>query len=139
MAKSYSDIVLMLRAGYSREEIDAFPDEDTAPAPAPQAPAPAPQAPAPQAPAPQAAASETPEEPAGGANSQPVQEPSPAPQTAQDGSGDLLAAIKALTAAVQGSNRAAAEMGANIIDPQTAGVNALAGMSNIKFDKGGNT
>lgn len=119
MAKSYSDIILLLRAGYSREEIDAFDDEDTAPAP-------------------QAAPSETPEEPAETANSQPVPEPSPAPQTAEGGFTELLAAIKALTAAVQTGNRAAAEMGANIIDPQTAGVNALAGMSNINFDKGGN-
>lgn len=125
MAKSYSDIILMLRAGYSREEIDAFSDEDTSPAP--QA----------AAPAPQAVPSETPEEPTENANAQPVPEPSPAPQAAEGGSTELLAAIKALTAAVQGNNRAAAEMGANIIDPQTAGVNALAGMSNINFDKGG--
>ena len=116
MAKSYSDIILMLRAGYTREEIDAFSDEDTAPAP-------------------QAAPSETPEEPVQETNAQNVQEPSPAPQAAESGSSELLAAIKALTAAVQTGNRAAAEMGANIIDPQTAGVNALAGMSNLKFDK----
>lgn len=120
MAKSYSDIILMLRAGYTRKEIDAFSDEETTPAPAPQA-----------------APSETNEEPAGATNAQPVQEPSPAPQTAEASTTELLAAIKALTAAVQTGNRAAAEMGANIIDPQTAGVNALAGMSNIKFDKGG--
>lgn len=128
MAKSYADIILMLRAGYSREEIDAFNDEDTAPAP-------------------QAAPSETREEPAEATNAQPVPEtspapqpvpePSPAPQAADAGNNELLAAIKALTAAVQTGNRAAAEMGANIIDPQTAGVNALAGMSNINFDKGG--
>lgn len=118
MAKSYSDIILLLRAGYSREEIDAFDDEDNVPAP-------------------QAAPAETREEPAENANAQPVPEPSPAPQAAEGGSAELLAAIKALTAAVQTNNRAAAEMGANIIDPQTAGVNALAGMSNINFDKGG--
>ena len=130
MAKSYSDIILMLRAGYTREEIDAFSDEDAAPAPVPQA-----------------APSETREEPAGATSAQPVPEPSPAPQAAEPspapqaaeaGTTELLAAIKALTAAVQTGNRAAAEMGANIIDPQTAGVNALAGMSNINFDKGGN-
>lgn len=118
MAKSYSDIILMLRAGYTREEIDSFSDEDSAPAP-------------------QAAPSETREEPAGATSEQPVPEPSPAPQAAEAGTTELLAAIKALTAAVQTGNRAAAEMGANIIDPQTAGVNALAGMSNINFDKGG--
>ena len=112
MAKSYSDIILLLRAGYTREEIDAFSDEDTAPAP-------------------QAAPAEMHEEPAQETNAQNVQ----APQAADSGSSELLAAIKALTAAVQTGNRATAEMGANIIDPQTAGVNALAGMSNIRFDK----
>ncbi len=122
MAKSYSDIILMLRAGYTREEIDSFSDEDATPAPAP---------------APQAAPSETREEPTGATSAQPVPEPSPAPQAAEAGTTELLAAIKALTAAVQTGNRNAAEMGANIIDPQTAGVNALAGMSNINFDKGG--
>lgn len=57
MSKSYSDIILLLRAGYSREEIDAMsdgPKEQPQPQPQPQpqeTPAPSP-APVPAEPAP---------------------------------------------------------------------------------------
>lgn len=49
----------------------------------------------------------------------------------------LFSKLSELTAALQASNRAAAEMGANIIDPRAEAVGALATLSglNIKTDK----
>ena len=112
------DILTLLRAGYSKSEIDAMSREkaaettknetDNLPAETPQAtqkPAPAPAEP-PKAPA----------------------EPPKAAGTELD---RLFSELRNLTAAIQQSNRAAADMGANIIDPQTAGINALANLGNL--------
>ena len=63
---------------------------------------------------------------------EPAQEPAPEPEKADV---DLLTAIKELTAAVQANNRAAAEMGANIIDPQADAVNLMRGLGNIPNNK----
>lgn len=41
----------------------------------------------------------------------------------------LFAKLNELTTALQAQNRAAAEMGATIIDPRTAGVNAMSALS----------
>lgn len=106
---TYKEIMFLLEKGYSKEEIDSMDKEDD------QAPAPAPAAdPAPE----------------------PEKDPAPEPEKAADV--DLLAAIKELTAAVQANNRAAAEMGANIIDPQADAVNLMRGLGNIPNTKGEN-
>ncbi len=112
---TYKDIIILLSAGYTKEEISGMDDAQPEPQPAPAAPQPAPQPelqPDPQ-PAPQP-------------ELQP--DPQPAPQP------DLLAAIRELTAAVQANNRAAADMGANIIDPIKAGQQAMAGIGGLKIN-----
>lgn len=115
MNMSYKDIIILLNAGYTKDEItgmdDSQPDPQSAPAAIPQ-PEPQPDAqPAPAAPQPE-----------------PHPDAQPAPQP------DLLAAIRELTAAVQANNRAAADMGANIIDPIKAGHQAMAGIGGLKIN-----
>ena len=64
----------------------------------------------------------------------PVQEapaktvPPAAPGTELD---RLFSELRNLTNAIQAQNRMSADMGANIIDPQTAGQNALAGIGGL--------
>ena len=119
------DILTLLRAGYSKSEIDAMSREkaaettknetDNLPAETPQAtqkPAPAPAEP-PKAPA------------------EPPKAPAEPPKAAGTELDRLFSELRNLTAAIQQSNRAAADMGANIIDPQTAGINALANLGNL--------
>lgn len=113
MNMSYKDIIILLNAGYTKEEISgmdaAQPDPAAIPQPEPQ--------PDPQ-PAPQP-------EPAPDAQTAPAAPAAPQP--------DLLAAIRELTAAVQANNRAAADMGANIIDPIKAGQQAMASIGGLKI------
>ena len=104
MSMSYKDIIILLSAGYTKEEISGMDAAEPDPAAIPQ---PAPQPDAQPAPQPEA---------------------QPAPQP------DLLAAIRELTAAVQANNRAAADMGANIIDPIKAGQQAMAGIGGLKIN-----
>jgi hypothetical protein len=103
---TYKEIMFLLEKGYSKEEIDNMDPEDEAPAPA--------------------------AEPAAEPAPEPAKDPAPEPEKADV---DLLTAIKELTAAVQANNRAAAEMGANIIDPQADAVNLMRGLGNIPNNK----
>ena len=112
MSMSYKDIIILLSAGYTKEEISGMDAAEPDPAAIPQ-PAPQPDA----QPAPQPEAQPAP---------QPEAQPAPQP--------DLLAAIRELTAAVQANNRAAADMGANIIDPIKAGQQAMAGIGGLKIN-----
>ena len=109
MNMSYKDIIILLNAGYTKEEISgmdaAQPDPAAIPQPDPQ--------PAPQL------------EPAPDAQTAPAAPAAPQP--------DLLAAIRELTAAVQANNRDAADMGANIIDPIKVGQQAMAGIGGLKL------
>lgn len=108
---TYKDIIILLSAGYTKDEISGMDDSQPDPAAIPQ-PEPQPDAqPAPAA---------------------PQLEPQPETQTAPQP--DLLAAIRELTAAVQANNRAAADMGANIIDPIKAGHQAMAGIGGLKIN-----
>lgn len=112
------DILTLLRAGYSKGEIDAMSREEAAETTNNETdnlPAENPQAPQEPAPAP-VAAQEAPAEP---------------PKAAGTELDRLFSELRNLTAAIQQSNRAAADMGANIIDPQAAGVNALADLGNL--------
>lgn len=101
-----SEILELVRAGYTKAEIqamDAAPAADPVPEAEPEAPAPA-------------------------ADPQPAAEPAAA---APDWQQQLFTQLGALTAAIQGQNRAQAEMGAQIIEPYAAGVNTLRGLVNI--------
>ena len=106
-----SEILELVRAGYTKAEIQAM---DQAPAdPVPAA------------------------EPA---ESVPAADPAPAAApaaTTPDWQQQLFQQLGSLTAAIQGQNRAQAEMGAQIIEPYAAGVNTLRGVANIpnKEDK----
>lgn len=112
---TYKDIIILLSAGYTKDEISGMDDSQPDPAATPQpAPQPEPQPDAQPAPA------------------APQLEPQPETQTAPQP--DLLAAIRELTAAVQANNRAAADMGANIIDPIKAGHQAMAGIGGLKIN-----
>lgn len=103
-----SEILELVRAGYTKAEIQAMdaaapaaPAADPVPAAEPAAPVPA-------------------------ADPQPAAEPA-----APDWQQQLFTQLGALTAAIQGQNRAQAEMGAQIIEPYAAGVNTLRGLVNI--------
>lgn len=130
MSMSYKDIIILLNAGYTKEEIAGMDDSQPDPQPAPAAiPHPNPQ------PAPAAIPQPEPQP-----DPQPAPQPEPAPdaQTAPAAPAapqpDLLAAIRELTAAVQANNRAAADMGANIIDPIKVGQQAMAGIGGLKIN-----
>lgn len=112
------DVLTLLRAGYSKSEIDAMSREkaaETTNNETDKSPAENPQAPQEPAPAP-VAAQEAPAEP---------------PRVAGTDLDRLFSELRNLTAAIQQSNRAAADMGANIIDPQAAGMDALASLGNL--------
>lgn len=47
----------------------------------------------------------------------------------------LFKQLSELTAALQAQNRAAADMGANIIDPRSAGINSIATLSGYEINK----
>lgn len=108
-----NDILTLGRMGYTKADIEKMTNDPAAePAKAVEpasAPAPAKAAEPAPAPAPTKAA-----------------EPPKADGTELD---RLFGKLSELTAALQASNRAAADMGANIIDPRVMGVNALAGLS----------
>lgn len=110
-----SEILELVRAGYTKAEIQAM-DAATAAAPMPAA------------------------EPADEAPAAPAADPVPSVEpasTTPDWQQQLFTQLGALTAAIQGQNRAQAEMGAQIIEPYAAGVSTLRGLVNIpnKEDK----
>lgn len=114
-----SEILELVRAGYTKAEIQAM-DAATAAAPMP--------------------AAEPAAEPADEAPAAPAADPVPSVEPASatpDWQQQLFTQLGALTAAIQGQNRAQAEMGAQIIEPYAAGVNTLRGLVNIpnKEDK----
>lgn len=123
MNMSYKDIIILLSAGYTKEEISGMDADQPDPAASTQ-PAPQPEAqPAPAAPQPEPQP-----------DAQPAPQPEPQPDAQPAPQPDLLAAIRELTAAVQANNRAAADMGANIIDPIKAGQQAMAGIGGLKIN-----
>lgn len=118
---NYSDVQNLLAQGFTPEFIMGLegpvtaqnaqeathPEPDQKPVPSTEAPQEAP-APAQEAPA--------------------QSNPPAAPGTELD---RLFTELRNLTTALQASNRAAADMGANIIDPQTAGRNALTALGGL--------
>lgn len=110
-----SEILELVRAGFSRAEIMAMDTENPPAETQPEEIRPA-------------APADQPAEPAA---------PSPVETQTPDWQQQLFTQLGALTAAIQGQNRAQAEMGAQIIEPYAAGVNTLRGLVNIpnKEDK----
>lgn len=116
-----SDILTLGKMGYTKAEIDALmerekPAEETKPKTNPKPAAPAQDAQKPAAPA------------------QDSTKPRPEPDAPAGTEFDrLMARLDALTAQMQEQNRAAAEMGANIIDPRKAGISGIAALSGYEL------
>lgn len=113
-----SDILTLGKMGYTKAEIDALmerekPAEETKPETDPKPAAPAQDAPAQD-------------------STKPRPEPAAPAGTEFD---RLMARLDALTAQMQEQNRAAAEMGANIIDPRKAGISGIAALSGYELKK----
>ena len=108
---TYRDILTLLKAGYSRDEIEAMDDSKEVSKPVEPAPAPIEPAPAPV---------ET--EPAPVKNEEPAQS-----MTAQQ----LENLLNKLISGMQANNRLDAEMGAQIIDPHTTAIDTMRAISDI--------
>lgn len=128
------DVLALVRAGFSREEINQMAAQDTITAGSPTD---------------QPAAAAKKEETVSVQETQAAEQPAAAQTAAVHPSGQpaaaqpsgieaLQAQILALTEAIQASNRAYAEQGSDIIDPQTAGMQQLASLGNIKIERSNN-
>lgn len=132
MNKTYSDILILLKAGYTKEEIDNMADAPVSPPFQEQAAVPA------LAVSPSSPSESLPEEsvPAPPVDDRPTQPASdPAPQPAADPVGDQIRQLQemmsGLIAQIQQGSREQAEMGARIIDPHTSAIQTLRSISNI--------
>lgn len=105
---TYGDILTLLRAGYTKEEIDAMKDGPSPTDPAPTDPEPA-------------------------ADPQPAEDPQPAaqPETPPDPTQQVLSQITELIKAVQANNRSSADMGAEIIEPKQQALSTLRSLGGI--------
>lgn len=107
---TYADILILLKAGYTKTEIEAMDQpEQAAPAAEPET---QPAAPAPEAPA---------EE----------QTPAAQPDAPQDPTQQILMQLTELVKSVQANNRSMAEMGAEIIEPRQQAINTLKSLGGI--------
>ena len=135
MNKTYSDILILLKAGYTKEEIDNM--VDAAPVSPPfqeQAAVPAALAVSPSSPSESLPEEPVPAPPVDDRPSQPAADP--APQPAADPVGDQIRQLQemmsGLIAQIQQGSREQAEMGARIIDPHTSAIQTLRGLADIK-------
>ena len=128
---TYADILTLLRAGYTKDEIDAME--------APEAPAPQPETqPANQA---QEAPAEEPApeaQPANQAQEAPAEEPAPEAQPANqaqeapaDPTQQILQQLTELVRSVQAQNLGAAEIRGNIIEPGAQAMDTLRSLGGI--------
>ena len=117
---TYADILILLRAGYTKAEIDALQADDAAPAADVQEPA----------------ADPVPPAPAQADDQTPAVDPQPAeqPATPPDPTQQVLQQITELVRAVQANNRSSAEMVGAIIDPHESAINTLRSLNNIPND-----
>jgi hypothetical protein len=112
---TYADIIIMLKAGYTKEEIEAM-DQTEAPAAQPET---QPANPAPEAPAEEQAPEAQPAAPAAPAEA-------PADPTQQ-----ILQQLTELVRSVQAQNRGAAEIRGNIIEPGAQAMDTLRSLGGI--------
>lgn len=116
-----NEILELVRAGYTKQEIDAMGRENAAEqANAENDPVPADTAQAPE------------NEPSQATEAKTEHEPPVSPGTELD---RLYREIANLTKAMQANNRASADMGANIIEPQQAAINTMRELSSIPAPK----
>jgi len=113
---TYADIIIMLKAGYTKEEIDAM-DQPSDPAAQPET---QPADPAPEAPSEEQAPEA---QPAAKAEAQPA---APADPTQQ-----ILQQLTELVRSVQAQNRGAAEIKGNIIEPGAQAMDTLRSLGGI--------
>jgi hypothetical protein len=114
---TYADIIIMLKAGYTKEEIEAMDQPEQA---APEAqPETQPADPAPEAPAEEQAPEAQPEAPAA---------PAEAPA---DPTQKILQQLTELVRSVQAQNRGAAEIRGNIIEPGAQAMDTLRSLGDI--------
>ncbi len=127
MNKTYSDILILLKAGYTKEEIDNM--VDAAPVSPPfqeQAAVPAALAVSPSSPSESLPEEPVPAPPVDDRPSQPAADP------VGDQIRQLQEMMSGLIAQIQQGSREQAEMGARIIDPHTSAIQTLRGLADIK-------
>lgn len=118
-----ADIIALGKMGYTKADIDALMERENAAGETksktdtpPAEPAKTAQDPAPKTP-------------------DPAQKEQEAPKAAGTEFDRLMARLDALTAQMQENNRLAADMGANIIDPRSAGIAGIAALSGYEIKK----
>lgn len=130
MSMTYSDILILLKAGYTKDEIDNMNDTTAEP----QALAPFPEAGSSSLPPSADVPSESLQQESVPAPD--VGDPEPAPQPAADPVGDQIKQLQemmsGLIAQIQQGSREQAEMGAKIIDPHQSAIQTLRGLADIK-------
>ena len=132
MSMTYSDILILLKAGYTKDDIDNMqaPTESQALLLSPETPASS-----------AVAAASVPSEslPQESVPAPAVGDPEPDPQPAANPVGDQIAQlqqmISSLITQVQNGNRNNAEMGARIIDPHASAIDTLRSISSIPTTK----
>lgn len=118
---TYADILTLLRAGYTKDEIDAM-EVPADPAAQPET---QPADPAPEAPAPEQAPEAQPADPA------PEAQPAAKPETPADPTQQILHQLTELVRSVQAQNREAAEIKGNIIEPGAQAMDTLRSLGGI--------
>lgn len=111
---TYADIIIMLKAGYTKDEINAMEQPEQAAQPEAQQAAPAPEAPA--------------EEQA------PEAQPAAPAETPADSTQQILQQLTELVKSVQAQNRGAAEIRGNIIEPGAQAMDTLRSWGGIPDD-----
>lgn len=129
MSMTYSDILILLKAGYTKDEIDNMTDTTAEP----QALAPFPETGSSLPPSADVPSESLPQE---SVPAPAVGDPDPAPQPAADPVGEQIKQLQemmsGLIAQIQQGSREQAEMGAKIIDPHTSAIQTLRGLADIK-------
>ena len=126
---TYADILTLLRAGYTKDEIDAMeaPAAQLETQPETQPANQAPEAPAPeQAPETQPSAQAPEAQPAA-----PAQAPEAQPAAPADPTQQILQQLTELVKSVQAQNRGAAEIKGNIIEPGALAMDTLRSLGGI--------
>lgn len=128
MNRTYSDILILLKAGYTKDEIDNM--ADTAPVSPPfqeQAADPAALAVSPSSPSESLPEESVPAPPVDDRPPQPAADPKPEPDVNQQ----ILQTLADLVKAVQAGNRGSAEIPGKIVEPGAAALDTLRSLGGI--------